>query len=191
MSSETQSKFILIIGPSGVGKGTLLQMLKERKKEIFFPVSATTRDPRPREKEGETYYFLSKESFELKIAAGEFLEYACVHGKNYYGMLKAPILKALEEGKIVVRECDYQGFLLAREVIPVEQLKSVFILPPEESILRKRIQERAPISNEELDARMESLRKEVEVAKECDVQLQTINVDIEASYQVFEKEILV
>lgn len=182
-------KFILIIGPSGVGKGTMLRMLRERHPEIFFPVSATTRGPRPGEKEGETYYFLSNEAFLQKMNAGEFLEYAHVHGGNSYGTLKAPILKALEEGKTVVREVDYQGFLSIKQIIP-NQITSIFILPPSLDILKKRIRGRAPISNAELDARMESLKKEIAIAKECDIQLETIDGDLEGSYKRFEQAVL-
>jgi guanylate kinase len=184
------SKFILIIGPSGSGKGTLLNILKERHLDIFFPISATTRSPRPNEKNGETYYFLSKKDFQNKIKEHKFLEYAEVHGGNFYGTLKKPILDALEKGKLVVREIDYQGFLSVSQIIPKEKLQSIFILPPSTDILKQRIKERAPISEEELEARMESLKKEIAIANKCDIQLQTIDGDIEDSYKLFEAAIL-
>ena len=183
------SKFILVIGPSGVGKGTMLQLLRERHPEVVFPISATTRDPRPGEKEGETYYFISKEDFESKIEENEFLEYACVHGKNYYGTLKKQIVDALDEGKTVVREIDYQGYLSVLKTDLAPRVKSIFILPPSIERLKERIRDRAPISEEELDARMESLQKEIAVAEECDVQLPLIDGDIEGSYELFKLEI--
>ena len=182
--------FILLIGPSGSGKGTMLSLLKERHSEVFFPVSATTRAPRPGEKEGETYYFLSKKDFQQKIKEDAFLEYACVHGENYYGTLIKPIKEALDAGKIVVREIDYQGFLSVQKTELAPYMRSIFILPPLESVLRKRIQERAPITEEELDARMESMKKELAVANDCDTQLQLVDGNIEGSYKLFEEEIL-
>jgi guanylate kinase len=183
------SRFILIIGPSGSGKGTLLEILKEKHPEIFFPISATTRKPRPNENNGETYYFLTKEDFLKKRKNNEFLEYAEVHGGNFYGTLKTPILQALTEGKIVVREIDYQGFLSISKIIPKKELQSIFILPPSLEILKERIKDRAPISAKELDARMESLKKEMHIAKQCDIQIHTIDNDIEGSYKIFEDAI--
>ena len=183
------SKFILIIGPSGSGKGTLLQILKNKHPEIFFPISATTRKPRPNEKNGETYYFLTQEDFQEKRNNNEFLEYAEVHGGNFYGTLKEPIFQALKEGKIVVREIDYQGFLSISKIMPKKELQSIFILPPSLEILKERIRERAPITEQELDARMKSLQKEMKIADQCSIQIHTINNDIEGSYTIFEKAI--
>ncbi|MFA6521596.1 MAG: guanylate kinase, partial [Candidatus Gracilibacteria bacterium] len=98
-----KGKFFLILGPSGSGKGTVMNFLKKEFSQAVFPVSATTRTPRPREKNGEVYNFLTKEDFERKIAAGEFLEWAIVHHDNYYGTLKKPIMDALDAGKMVIR----------------------------------------------------------------------------------------
>ncbi len=184
------SKFVIIIGPSGVGKGTLLNLLKERHPEFLFPVSATTREMRPKEENGKTYYFFTKREFENKIKKGEFLEYAHVHGENYYGTLKKPILDAFEKNKMVVREVDYQGFISIRKIISKEKLKTIFLLPPSIEILKKRIIARSPILEDELNRRMESLKEEMKIADECDIRIQTIDGDIEASYKLFERAIL-
>lgn len=180
-------KFILIIGPSGVGKGTMVNLLKERRKDIVFPVSATTRQKRPGEREGDQYFFLTEKEFKEKIANAEFLEYACVHSENYYGILKEQVFDHIENGKIVVREVDYQGFLQVRENYPYKSLKSIFFMPPSIDVLKDRIRSRAPISEHELEERMKSIQKEMEVADLCDYEFISIDGDIEASFQKFIK----
>lgn len=173
MSNTFSGILLLIIGPSGVGKGTVISMLRKQHPDWQFAISATTRPPRPGEQDGETYHFLSTEAFEEKKAKEEFLEWAVVHKDYQYGTLQSEILPYLAAGKTVLREVDIQGFLSIREKIPTENVLSFFFLPPPEEILRKRILERAPISEEVLDKRMESLKKEVEGAVLCDIEVQT------------------
>ena len=84
---QPRGKIFFFSGPSGVGKGTLINHLRETRTDFVFPPSCTTRDPRPGEIDGETYYFITKQEFEAKIKAGDFLEYAHVHGDTYYGTL--------------------------------------------------------------------------------------------------------
>ena len=122
-----KGKIFFISGPSGVGKGTLINALRENHTEFEFPPSCTTRDPRPGEINGKTYFFITKDEFEQKIKNNEFLEYACVHGKNFYGTLKAPLLDPIKNGKIVIREFDVQGFEQARERLPRESFVSIFL----------------------------------------------------------------
>lgn len=178
-------KLILILGPSGAWKGTLLSLLKERRPDFFYPVSATSRAIREGEKEGETYHFVSEEKFEKMIEEGEFLEYAVVHKKWHYGTLKKPILNAIFDWKIVVREIDVQGFDSISKNLNKDLFSSIFILPPSEEILRKRITERAPISKEELDSRMESLKKEILYKDRCSAILE--QDEIEKMYENLEK----
>ena len=99
-----QGKLFLLVGPSGSGKSSVLSELKKRYPDYVFPLSATTRAIREGEKEGEVYHFLSKEEFKKGIDSGRFLEWAIVHQDNYYGLIKAPIMEALEEGKTIIRE---------------------------------------------------------------------------------------
>ncbi len=155
-----------------MGKGTLINHLRKTKPEFVFPRSCTTRAPRPGEVDGETYYFITKDAFEAKIEAGDFLEYAHVHGETYYGTLKAEILEPIAEGKTVIREFDVQGFSQARERLDRQDFVSIFLRPAEDlDTLVRRIKERAPISDEELKKRMESMEKELALADIYDYQI--------------------
>lgn len=158
---------VLIVGPSGSGKGTVIAELKKRHPDWIFPVSVTTRLPRPREINGQVYHFISKDEFLRRREQGELLEWAEVHKQDFYGTLKQPILSAIETGKIVVREIDIQGFQSVRKIIPREQLMSVFFVADLE-MLKKRILGRSKLSNEELARRMESAKKEIAQSGECD-----------------------
>lgn len=161
-------KLFLILGPSGSGKGTVLKALRENHPEFVFPISCTTRDPRPGEKNGEVYYFVSKEDFKQRMENDEFLEWAVVHGENYYGTLKEEILKPLREGKTVIREVDVQGLRSIRDLIPKENLCSIFLTVDGWDTLRRRILRRSELPEEELERRRQSFMKEMEWAKECD-----------------------
>lgn len=145
-------KLILVVGPSGSGKSALLEHLSLQMPDVIFPVSCTTRAMRPGEVEGEKYHFVSKDEFETRREAGDFLEWA-PYGGNYYGTLKSQILGPLKEGKTVVREVEVQGARQIQELIPQEALGIVFIDAGSWESLERRIQARAPISGVELLAR--------------------------------------
>ncbi len=179
-------KIIFISGPSGAGKGTIIDALRERHEDWVFPPSCTTRDPRPGEIEGETYYYISKEEFRRRIEEGLFLEHAEVHGGNFYGTLKSPLIEGVESGHIVIREFDVQGFEAAREILPREYYTSIFIDPPSEEILIERIKNRAPISDEDLAHRLESMRKEVAKRDLYDHHIMPTEGDIEGMIQAAE-----
>ncbi len=167
-----RGKIFFFSGPSGVGKGTLIGMLRERHPEWVFPPSCTTRDPRPGEVDGETYFFISHEEFDRRIEAGEFLEWAEVHGGNRYGTLREKLVNPIEEGKVVIREFDVQGYLQARERLPREDFVSCFVAPEHgEQELIDRILKRAPMPAEEIERRMESTRKELAKSGEYDHKL--------------------
>ncbi len=155
-------KIIFFSGPSGVGKGTIINALREKHTDWVFPPSCTTRTPRPGEKDGETYFFIDETTFRNKIATGEFLEFAEVHGKTLYGTLREKLLQPKNEGKIVIREFDVQGFKQAREKLNRDDYISIFVnIEGGKKELIKRITGRAPISDEELAARMVSYDQEV------------------------------
>lgn len=172
-------KLILILGPSGSGKGTVLDALRTNHPDFVFPVSCTTRQSRPGEENGKVYYFVTKEEFQRRMEADEFLEWAVVHGENYYGTLKEEILKPLREGKTVIREVDVQGLRSIRELIPKENLTSIFLTVDGWETLQRRILKRSTLPQEELDRRRESFLHEMEWAKECDITIVSAEGEIE------------
>jgi len=163
-----KGKLFLILGPSGSGKGSLIQALKQKHANFVFPLSVTSRKKRVGEKEGDVYEFVSRTEFQKKIENDEFLEWAIVHQKNYYGTLKKTILEAIGSGKTVIREVDIQGFEMIREILPKDQLISIFIMPDSFKNLIARIKKRSKISDEEIERRIKSAQNEIEKAKECD-----------------------
>lgn len=188
MSRYFLGKLFLLIGPSGVGKGTVIDILKKRHgNDWVFPVSVTTRQKRPHEKDGKTYYFYSQERFEEEKKRGEFLEWACVHGENHYGLLKKTVFDALEAGKTVFREIDIQGFESVREKIPSPHLVSIFLLPPSLEILEKRIRHRSPLPEEEVARRIASAKKELAKAEECTYRVQTVDNEVERAVSAIEE----
>lgn len=162
---KNTGKIFFISGPSGVGKGTLISALRERHSDWVFPTSCTTRQPRAGEVDGKTYFFISREKFQEKINNGDFLEYAEVHQGNLYGTLKDELLNPAKNGKTVIREFDVQGFEQAREKLNREDYVSIF-LKTEGGIneLIQRIHKRAPMSDEELANRIESMENEFKLA---------------------------
>lgn len=171
-ASAYPGKLILILGPSGSGKGTIIKYLKETHPEFIFPISYTTRSARPNEKDGEVYHFISKEEFQDKIAQDELLEYAIVHEDNYYGTIKSEILTPLKEGKTVIREVDIQGVESILEILKNQKVYTLFITTPSWEDLEKRIKERAEISDEELEKRENSYKKEIVHKSKCDYLLE-------------------
>lgn len=136
--SNTQGKLIIISGPSGVGKSTICKRVVE-KLNAYLSVSATTRPRSDSEQDGREYVFLSRDDFEAKIRNGEFLEHAEVFG-NYYGTPKAPVDKAVADGRIVILEIDIQGGLQVKKIRP--QAMMLFVLPPKKKDLKERIEGR-------------------------------------------------
>jgi len=165
-------KLFLIVGPSGSGKGTVIENLKRYYPGFVYPVSYTTREPREGEVDGVVYKFISKEDFERMIANDEFLEYAVVHTDNYYGTPKEAILGPLRAGAVVVREVDIQGFNAIRDLVPKEALVSIFMKVPDLDDLKTRILRRGELSDDELNKRLESARKETEQSDLCDYQVE-------------------
>ena len=142
---------IIISGPSGAGKGTICQSLRQHRPDIFYSISATTRAPRDGEQDGINYYFKSKKEFEEMLARDEFLEWARVYD-NYYGTPRAPVTEAIAAGKDVILEIDVQGAMKVKEKAP--EGVYVFIVPPSLDVLRTRIIGRATDSMEIINKRM-------------------------------------
>jgi guanylate kinase len=152
---------IVLCGPSGVGKSTIARGLQEHY-GVKYVVSATTRPKLPGDDDGKTYDHISKQEFFRRLDDDKFLEYAQVHG-NYYGTPKHPALDELAAGKDVLLEIDVQGALQVRYQHPEALL--VFILPPDEPTLLKRLEDRERDEPEEITKRFRAARREIHMAK--------------------------
>ena len=153
----------MITGPSGVGKGTLIRGLLERVPELELSVSATTRKPRPGERDGVDYHFLTPEEFEEHVAAGDFLEHATYSG-NRYGTLRSEVERRLDDGSPVVLEIEVQGARQVREAMP--EAVAVFIAPPSRDALRARLIGRGTDTGAQVDERMRTAERELEAQPE-------------------------
>lgn len=160
---------ILLVSVPGGGKTVLREYIREAFPQLHFAVSCTTRAQRPGEKEGENYFFISKEAFQNKIKEGAFLEWIEQDGGNFYGTLQSEISGPVARGEIVVREVEVRGVRAIRALVPKESLTVIFIEADGWDILEKRIQGRAPISEEELAKRKERYERERLFASEADV----------------------
>lgn len=174
-SSSTSGKFVLLIGPSGVGKSVVLKRLKARHPDWHFPRSIVTRPRRVGEGD-DLYHFVTNDQFDEYIKSNRVLEWATVHESARYGTLADDIVPFLKEGKIVVREVDVQGFKSIRShslfcsEYPLS-LISIFILPESKDQLIAHIHKRGDMDPVELAHRLKSMEKEMEYAPLCDVQI--------------------
>lgn len=130
---------IVFTGPSGVGKGTILSDVLKRLDDVVYSVSATTRSPRPGEKDGVHYYFKSKDEFKMLIEKGQMLEWAEFAG-NYYGTFIAAVEEVVNMGKDVVLEIEVKGAMQVKEKMP--EASMIFISPPSDDELRARLRGR-------------------------------------------------
>jgi guanylate kinase len=167
-------KLIIITGPSGVGKGTVVKELLDRNKDIWLSISATTRNPRIGEKDGENYYFLSDEKFKDMIYKKEFLEWAQFAG-NYYGTPLSTVNEKIEKGFVVLLEIEVEGAKQIKEKFP-ESL-SIFLLPPSKEELEKRIRNRGTEKEEAIDRRLSRADYEIASSDEFDFVLTNHDVD--------------
>jgi guanylate kinase len=153
----------VITGPSGVGKGTLIRGLMERLPGLELSVSATTRGPRPGERDGVEYHFLSSEEFERRVRAGDFVEHADYAGRRY-GTLRSELDKRVRAGAPVVLEIEVQGARQVRAALPAAVL--VFIAPPSLEALRTRLVGRGTDDSDEVERRMRVAERELEAREE-------------------------
>jgi guanylate kinase len=150
--------FIVISGPSGVGKDTVLAKMKESRRSLHYVVTATTRPQRPGEKNGLDYHFVSEEQFKRMIETGQLLEWANVYG-NLYGVPKRQVQQALAQGLDVVAKVDVQGAATIKNILP--QAVFIFLTPASLDELERRLKERKTESSEELKLRMETTGREM------------------------------
>jgi guanylate kinase len=153
----------VITGPSGAGKGTLIRGLLERVPELELSVSATTRPPRPGERDGVDYHFISPEQFEQHVAAGDFVEHATYSG-NRYGTLRCELERRLARGVPVVLEIELQGARQVRRAMP--GAIAVFIAPPSVQALRARLVGRGTDSANQVDERLRTATRELQAQSE-------------------------
>jgi len=159
-----QGAILVLSGPSGAGKSTIINHASSDIGEYYFSISTTTRQPRRGEKDGVDYYFVNHETFEE--GAGDFLEYATVHG-NYYGTSLKPVNEALEEGKLVIFDIDIQGHRLVRAKMG-DFVTSAFITPPTLSELEKRLYARATDDTSIIERRVQNAKEEIKAVSEFD-----------------------
>ncbi|MBQ3192291.1 MAG: guanylate kinase [Oscillospiraceae bacterium] len=154
----SKGKLVVISGASGVGKGTVLGIMMNKRKDLAFSVSATTRPPRPSEQDGVHYYFITKERFEEMIAAGEFLEYDA-HAANYYGTPRAQAEEKMERGSVLL-DIEPNGAKQVKAAAP--DALTIFIMPPSIEELEHRLRGRGDTSEEQIAMRMERASWEME-----------------------------
>ena len=154
----SNGKLIVISGASGVGKGTVTKLMMEKRQDLSFSVSATTRAPRPDEVDGVHYFFISKECFEEMIAQNEFLEYDA-HAKNYYGTLRGQAEAKQKKGHVLL-DIEPKGAEQIRQSVPDATL--IFIMPPSMEELERRLRGRGDTSEDQIAIRLERAVWEME-----------------------------
>lgn len=177
-------KLIVLTGPSGVGKGTLLRSLLARHPELYFSISSTTRSPRPGEVEGKHYDFISRHQFEEMVVAGELLEWAEYAG-NYYGTPRQPVEERIQLGQWVVLEIELEGARQIKRAFP--SVLGIFILPPSITELERRLRERGQDSEEAIVRRLNRAEQELAAADEFDLKI--VNDDLETALYSIETAI--
>ena len=154
----SKGKLVVISGASGVGKGTVLGIMMEKRKDLKFSVSATTREPRDSETEGVHYYFVTKERFEEMIASGQMLEYSA-HNANYYGTPRAQAEEKMQVGSVLL-DIEPNGAKQVKESLPEAVL--VFIMPPSMEELENRLRGRGDTPEDQIAMRLERAVWEME-----------------------------
>ena len=171
-----RGRLVVLAGPSAVGKSTVVRLLRSRVPDLYFSVSATTRDPRPGEVDGEDYHFVGRDEFDRMIDAGELLEWAEIHGGlQRSGTPAAPVREALAAGHPVLVEVDLAGARAVRAAMPEAVL--TFLAPPSWEVLVERLTGRGTESDEVVARRLETARTELAAQDEFDTVVVNDDVD--------------
>jgi guanylate kinase len=183
MSNELSSRLLVVSGPSGVGKGTLLRrVFSESGLPLVMSVSATTRLPRPNEKNGTHYHFITDEQFQAKRNAGEFLECFEVFGKGtWYGTLRSDVEDGLSKGNFVVLEIDVKGANEIKKQFPAAV--TIFVKPPDTDTLKKRLRGRGTETDEAMQNRLKTAIEEINHSDEF--QYCIVNDDLDEAVKQF------
>ncbi|MFT4089054.1 MAG: guanylate kinase [Gordonia sp. (in: high G+C Gram-positive bacteria)] len=175
-NTRSRGRLVVLVGPSAVGKSTVVRRLRELVPELQFSVSATTRDPRPGEVDGRDYRFVSRADFDAMIERGELLEWADIHGGlQRSGTPAAPVEEAMAAGAPVLLEVDLAGFRQVRDVLP--EAVTVFLAPPSWDELVQRLTGRGTESPEVVARRLETARTEMAAVDEF--QHVVVNSDVD------------
>lgn len=166
---------VVVSGFSGAGKGTVMKALLEKYDNYALSISATTRNPRPGEKDGEAYFFRTREEFEQMIEEDALLEYA-KYVENYYGTPRAYVEQQLENGKDVILEIEIQGAMKVKEKIP--QAVLVFVTPPSMDELKNRLIGRGTETMDVIESRLKRASEEAEGIEDYDYLLINDNLDV-------------
>ena len=180
---QTAGRLIVLTGPSGVGKGTLVRSLLQSHPELYLSISVTTRSPRPGEINAKHYYFVSHEQFDMMIAQEQLLEWAQFAG-NCYGTPRQQVEEKIQQGKSVLLEIELEGARQIRTSFP--QAMRIFILPPSMQELEQRLRGRGQDSEEAIARRLRRAEEEINAAGEFDFKIvndnfETALKDLEAS----------
>ena len=168
------SRLVVLAGPTAVGKGTVSAYIRTHFPQVWLSVSMTTRPPRPDEVDGVHYHFVDDAEFDRLVAAGEFLEYAVVHGRAKYGTPRGPVERALREGRLAMLEIDLQGARQVRDAMPGALF--AFLAPPSWEELVRRLVGRGTEGDKERERRLQTARDELAAAPEFDVVI--VNDDV-------------
>jgi guanylate kinase len=163
---KQQGLLLVLSGPSGVGKTTIVHELRKRY-DSTFSVSATTRAPREGEVHGRDYWFVSRPDFQRMIEQDELLEHALVFNRDHYGTPRKPVLEAIAQGRLAILDIDVQGGLQVRRSMP--EALMVFILPPDDATLLRRLRERGTDRDEVIERRVAEARREIATARDSGV----------------------
>ncbi len=176
---SNKGRIIIISAPSGTGKTTVVRQLLKQNPAMLHSISHTTRALRGSEQEGVDYIFISEPQFQKNKVAGIYAEWAFVHG-NYYGTPKEPLEKAVQEGRDILLDIDIQGGLQLKQKYP-ENTITIFLLPPSEAELEKRLHARGTDSPEARARRLENAKKELQAQNQYSHQV--INDDLDHACQ--------
>ena len=171
---KNPNKLIILTGPSGVGKGTVVKEILGKEKNIWLSISATTRGPREGEKDGENYYFMDKKKFKEMIEQNLFLEWAQFAG-NYYGTPLSSVNEKIKKGFTVLLEIEVEGAKQIKEKFP--NSLSIFLLPPDKAELERRIRNRGTENEESIKKRLTRANYEISVSNQFDFALTNQNVN--------------
>lgn len=169
-------KLIIFSAPSGTGKSTIVRYLLKEDLNLQFSISATSRAPRGKEKDGVEYYFLTPDEFKDRIKKGHFLEYEEVYEDNFYGTLKSEVDRILATGKNVLFDVDFVGGLAIKEIYGDRAL-TIFVMPPSIDELRNRLESRGTDTPEVIQNRLDKATHEMSFAPQFDATIMNDDFD--------------